>query len=93
MRISNIDRPWLPKRTYQGPKQKDSYYQSSAWRTLRNAFINANPYCAKCGDKATVADHIVRRKDGGTDTFNNLMALCYSCHQSKSAGEANRNRK
>lgn len=92
MQINEIRRPWQEERSYQGPKKRDPFYHTSTWRRIRNEFIRLNPYC-KCGAKSVVADHKIRRKDGGSDDFSNLEALCYSCHQSKSAGESNRNRK
>lgn len=89
MRINEIKRPWI--KTTSGNHRHDNRndrgfnYQSSVWRNTRNAFIAANPYC-ECGEKATVADHKIRIKDGG-DPYNwsNLQALCSSCHNRKDA--------
>lgn len=50
------------------------------WREIRERFLYDHPMCEKCGAPATVAHHIVRRRDGGKDTPRNLMALCASCH-------------
>ena len=50
------------------------------WREIRDRFLAEHPLCEKCGKAATVAHHIVRRREGGKDTPHNLMALCGSCH-------------
>lgn len=50
------------------------------WQRIRAKFLRDNPYCEKCGKPATVAHHIIRRRNGGPDSPRNLMALCASCH-------------
>ena len=50
------------------------------WRRIRARFLARYPTCKTCGAPATVAHHKVRRRDGGRDSFDNLMALCTSCH-------------
>ena len=58
-------------------------YQSKQWRTTRNAFIAAHPYCS-CGAKATVADHKIRVKSNGDPyDWNNLQPMCQKCHNKK----------
>lgn len=82
MEIKRIRRPWEKK---SGERHNpDPFYQSSAWRKTRNAFISVNPRCVKCGDKAVVADHIVRIKDGGSPLdWSNLQPMCTPCHNKK----------
>ena len=50
------------------------------WRIIRGRFLKRNPTCVQCGAPATVAHHKIRRRDGGRNTDDNLMALCQSCH-------------
>lgn len=50
------------------------------WQKIRDRFLGDHPFCEICGEPATVAHHIVRRREGGGDTPRNLMALCASCH-------------
>lgn len=50
------------------------------WREARARYLLAHPTCALCGDPATEAHHITRKRDGGTDDDANLMALCHACH-------------
>jgi len=96
-------RPWIPVRE----KKKDilnynrsrsagemlTFYQSKAWRSLRNYKIQMNPLCEHCLklDILTPAreiDHIVAIKDGGEKlAYNNLSSLCRSCHAKKSVME------
>ncbi len=51
------------------------------WRERRDRFLAANPTCQRCRRApATIAHHIVRKRDGGSDDAINLMALCALCH-------------
>jgi 5-methylcytosine-specific restriction protein A len=50
------------------------------WQVIRERFLKDHPRCEKCGSTATVAHHVVRRRNGGADNPRNLMALCASCH-------------
>lgn len=54
------------------------------WREISRAFLRANPWC-KCGKPSRHTDHIVAKRDGGTDDPSNLQALCHSCHSRKTA--------
>ena len=55
------------------------------WRMTRARYLRANPTCVMCGDDATDVDHIIARARGGTDEWENLEALCHSCHSRKTA--------
>ena len=55
-----------------------------AWQKLRAEILKRSPACA-CGARATVVDHIVAKRDGGTDHPSNLRSLCRTCHNSKTA--------
>jgi len=66
------------------------------WRRLRKIFLAAHPLCedpygihASYSEvsPSTDVDHIIARKDGGTDEWNNLQALCHECHSRKTAIE------
>jgi len=60
------------------------------WRKVRAMQLRRSPFCEHCArdGKTTVAsevDHIVARRDGGSDAFENLQSLCKSCHSKKTA--------
>lgn len=65
----NDNRPSAEARGY-GPQ----------WRAISTRFLRDYPRCQRCGAPATIAHHIIRKRDGGTDDYSNLMALCQSCH-------------
>lgn len=55
------------------------------WRKLRARFLLSNPFCEMCKRQgrfieATEVHHIKPLSEGGTNGFENLMALCKSCH-------------
>jgi len=57
------------------------------WRRLRRMVLNREPLCVRCGVPATDVDHIVPRSRGGGDDFENLQAMCRSCHSRKTSQE------
>lgn len=57
------------------------------WRALRLLVLRESPACVECGEPATDVDHIVPKRDGGTDERENLQALCHSCHSRKTLAE------
>lgn len=67
------------------PETKKFYnYQ---WRKLRARFLQQNPLCEICKRQgrytiATEVHHIKPLAVGGTNDFENLMALCKPCHSS-----------
>jgi len=77
-------------------KESQSFYNSAAWKKLRNIKLCLDPLCEECYkkdilSKATVADHIVPIKQGGVALdINNLQSLCDSCRSRKSITEGSR---
>jgi len=78
----------------------NKFYNSSAWRKLRNRFIQVHPLCTHCMDEdrtteAKEIDHIKAIEDGGEPLdWNNLQSLCKAHHTKKTNRErAERNRK
>ncbi len=64
----------------------------SAWRKIRDAFLQKHPWCVDpFGDhpnaqiKATHVDHKIPRAAGGTDDESNFDGLCAHCHNKKTA--------
>ena len=61
------------------------------WRRLRAKILSKHPYCVDpyqvhaIPEKATDVDHIISKRDGGTDDESNLQTLCHACHSRKTA--------
>ncbi len=55
------------------------------WRRLRLMVLRRQPMCQwpGCFEAATDVDHIVSKRDGGDDSFENLQALCHAPHSQK----------
>ena len=59
----------------------------AAWRRVRAHQLRREPRCRACGARATEVDHMIRRRDGGSDQPSNLESLCKPCHSRKTHGE------
>ncbi|HLF76430.1 MAG TPA: DNA methyltransferase [Dehalococcoidia bacterium] len=57
----------------------------SGWRRLRKQVLREEPNCRRCGAPSTDVDHIVPRRQGGSDDRANLQGLCHSCHSKYTA--------
>jgi 5-methylcytosine-specific restriction enzyme A len=57
------------------------------WRKVRARFLRRYPVCVMCGAYATDVDHILPKRNGGTDDDDNLQAFCHACHSRKTARE------
>ena len=107
MEIKRIRRPWEKRsgKRY----NPDPFYQSPQWKRIRSSFrlghtiVNGfhlpNIYCIDCYKETgklipgSNTDHKQRRKEGGSDTHDNLQTQCDSHHNSKSAQEGNQLRR
>jgi len=61
-----------------------------AWSLIRKRYLQRNPLCVDClqgkPERVTVASevhHITKKRDGGTDRDENLMALCKKHHSAR----------
>ena len=61
-----------------------------AWAAISRGYLARHRQCAWCSAKATVTDHIVPRRVGGSNAPSNLQALCRRCHALKTARETRR---
>lgn len=60
-------------------KKPDPYYRTKAWLALRKAALRRDLYTCVvpgCGQPAYAVDHVKRRRDGGSDTLDNVRSLC-----------------
>lgn len=64
------------------------------WRRIRSRILKRdNHLCQECMRQkrivpAYAVDHITPKARGGTDSFDNLEAICKPCHQAKTNREA-----
>lgn len=68
------------------PKVKHKY--GCNWKRVRDAYIKSHPLCEDCLEKgytvpATEVHHVIPVKQGGSNDWSNLAALCQSCHQKR----------
>ena len=64
------------------PNSGDRGY-TAAWRKIRAQVLRDNPWCVVCHAQATVVDHIVSLRKGGTHDRENLQPMCHPCHNRK----------
>ena len=81
------------ERNNRDPATKKRY--GRAWKRIRCRYIRAHPLCERCAKngKITPAEevhHIKPLAHGGTNTEDNLMSLCKSCHSEITAREGGR---
>jgi 5-methylcytosine-specific restriction protein A len=63
------------------------------WRRIRGMYLRRHPWCEdpfgihEDPVPATEVDHIIPIRAGGTNQFENLQALCKSCHSRKTVRE------
>jgi 5-methylcytosine-specific restriction protein A len=73
-------------KAYERGRSRDRrFYLSPRWRLVRAAQLAAHPRCKDCGAVATEVDHVLSRRRGGTDDFENLASMCKPCHSRKTA--------
>lgn len=64
------------------PSFRDRGY-GNGWDGIRARVLTLTPRCRHCGAQATVVDHIVPLRQGGTHALSNLQALCVKHHNEK----------
>ncbi|RTR01950.1 HNH endonuclease [Halomonas nitroreducens] len=83
---------------HQESKSASQRGYGSRWRKLRQLVMERDRWlCQACRRKgratpAAVVDHIVNKAEGGSDSPDNLEALCRLCHKAKTQQEAQRGR-
>jgi len=70
----------------------DAQGYGAAWRRVRAHQLRREPLCRVCGALAKEVDHVIRRREGGSDHASNLESLCKPCHSRKTHGELMRAR-
>lgn len=82
MRPPQFRPSWIGPRIQPARPNASERGYGGAWRKRRAAFLAAHPVCCTpgCRARATHADHIRLRRDGGSDDAANLRPLCHPCH-------------
>jgi len=52
------------------------------WRLIRAQYLKAHPNC-ECGAPATEVDHVISKRNGGSNKWSNLQPMCKPCHSRK----------
>lgn len=73
------------------PAEDFAFLNTAAWRKLSKVYLRAHPLCECCKAAQRVpippsehCDHMIGREQGGAELdWANLMALCKSCHSTK----------
>lgn len=80
---------------HQRTPQGTVVYNTKRWKVLSKKKLDIQPFCEKCWKEnrervADVVDHIIEIQDDKSKayTFSNLMSLCHSCHNTKTAAVA-----
>ena len=68
-----------------GREPLHSKHYGTAWHKIRKAFLAANPLCELCQQAgrlipAELVHHKKKLTSGGSNDWDNLTALCSSCH-------------
>ena len=62
-------------------------YDNGRWQAIRQQILARDHYlCRSCGEpvgSSGEVDHIVARRNGGSDDYDNLQTLCKTCHSRK----------
>ncbi len=64
-------------------RPRDVKYTSGMWKKLSRLFLANHPLCERCGAPSELAHHVYRKREGGSDDFENLEALCRKCHEAE----------
>lgn len=78
-----------------GRTEESKKWYGRPWKRIRRQYLWLHPLCKHCGDAgkmvpATQVHHIIPLAGGGTNSFDNLMGLCHSCHSTVTAREGGR---
>ena len=70
-------------------QKEDRFYNTQIWKRLRAYYRKRHPLCEECMrhgrvTPSVIVDHIKPIKEGGAPlALDNLQALCWSCHSTK----------
>jgi len=75
-----------PGRKFDGRKHITDLYDE-VWNKYRKRFLDENPKCYSCGERAWEVDHVVPHKGDKKlfEKLDNHIPLCTSCHSTVTA--------
>lgn len=70
---------------HQPPPRPSPYKQGydHAWQKTRIEHLSIEPQCRNCGRVANEVDHIIPKRQRGSNDHSNLQSLCKPCHSRK----------
>lgn len=75
----SIEIPYVVQLNYMVTKERG---KAAAWNR-RGVLHRDNFKCAYCGRKATTIDHVTPKALGGIDSYENCVAACFKCNNTK----------
>ena len=75
----------LPKEKHTKKKSPERSKMEISFNRIRPQILNRDGNkCTECGsEKRLNVHHIVKRSEGGDNSRDNLVTLCYKCHTNK----------
>lgn len=70
------------------PWAGDPRTSTPEWRRTRKRILARDRHTCACGNPATIVDHVINVKAGGSPADSNLQAICDPCHKKKTNAEA-----
>jgi len=71
-------------------KERKPFYSSDKWRQVRAEIIAKHPTCELCKEKPSkIVHHLQSREQNREEELNknNLMAVCWACHNKIEKGK------
>lgn len=78
--------PWQPREGGRESSHRRGYGSANWKKTRMQVIARDGGICKACGEIVTEyhqIDHIVPKREGGTDELSNLQLLCRPCHSAK----------
>lgn len=98
--INSVKKLWQGKQVEPEPRKHDKFYSSTAWRKLRAKVKKIQPLCKVCKKEGKTVrmhsvDHRLPRRFWPKLSLilENMVAMCHSCHATKSTREGRCNNK
>jgi 5-methylcytosine-specific restriction endonuclease McrA len=71
----------LSRRPYRPRRKSDAEWRKARGEVLKRAVNRCEARLPRCSGEATHVHHVLRRSQGGTNEPDNLLAVCFLCHE------------